>query len=53
MVLGSIFKVSCKYCLAIEAVSDELCEQALSLEKARSKTDADHTAKINVQYDIR
>ena len=32
---------------AIEAVSDESCEKALSLEKARSKTDADHTAKIN------
>ena len=28
---------------AIEAVSsDESCEKALSLEKARSKTDADH-----------
>ena len=38
---------------AIEAVSDESCEKALSLEKARSKTDADHTAKINVQYDMR
>ena len=38
----------------IEAVSDdESCKKALSLEKARSKTDADHTAKINVQYDMR
>ena len=35
-----------------EAVSDESCEKALSLEKARSKTDADHTAKMNVQYDM-
>ena len=38
---------------AIEAVSDESYEKALSLEKARSKTDADHTAKINVQYGMR
>ena len=30
---------------ASEAVSDESCNKALSLEKARSKTDADHTAK--------
>ena len=37
----------------IEAVSDESCEKVLSLEKARSKTDADHTAKINVHYDMR
>ena len=32
---------------AIEAVSDESCINA------RSKTDADHTAKTNVQYDMR
>ena len=38
---------------AIEGVSDESCEKALSLAKARSKTDADHKAKINIQYDIR
>ena len=38
---------------AIEAVSDESCEKTLSMEKARSKTDAYHTAKINVQYDMR
>ena len=35
---------------AIKAVSDESCEKALNLEKARSKTDA--TAKIKVQYDM-
>ena len=33
---------------AIEAAIDESCEKALSLEKAGSKTDTDHTAKINV-----
>ena len=33
---------------ATEAVSDESCEKASSLEKARSQTDADHTGKINV-----
>ena len=38
---------------AIEAVNDELCEKAFSLEKERSKTDTDHTPKINVQYDMR
>ena len=38
---------------AIEAVSDKACEKALSLEKARSRTEAYHTAKINVQYDMR
>ena len=38
---------------AIEAATDESCEKALSLEKAGSKTDANHTAKINVQYDMR
>ena len=37
----------------IEAVSDESYEKASSLEKTRSKTDADHTAKLNVQYDVR
>ena len=38
---------------AIEVVSDESCQTASGLEKARSKkTDADHKAKINVQYDM-
>ena len=38
---------------SIEAAIDESCEKAMSLEKAGSKTDADHTEKINVQCDIR
>ena len=41
------------FCKPIEADTEESCEKALTLEKASSKTDANYTTKINVQYDLR